>query len=152
MTLRQAEILWSIAFLVLASWIFLTATELSGGAGRFPEVAAALIGVSAATTLVKRLVRPKADPGDAPFAEVEWLRLAIIVGAFALALVLLRPLGFPIVTLALFFVCALAAEDGAPTPRGALVALVTALGVVAVLTAVFAVLLGVSLPMGPLGP
>ncbi|MEQ8709687.1 MAG: tripartite tricarboxylate transporter TctB family protein [Rhodospirillales bacterium] len=147
MTQQRGEILLSTGLLILSVWVFYISTGLQGGAGRFPQVTAILIGISSAITLLRNLLKP-AVVTDEPFAGVVWGRLFIIVGAFLAALLLLKPAGFPIVSFLLFVICASAADSAAFSGRTLLTNSLAGLFFVTLLTACFVVFLGVTLPMG----
>ena len=149
MSQSRVEILLSLAFVVLAIWVFWISAALASGAGLFPQIAAALVGVSAAVTFTNRAFRPASDQ-PLPFAEVRWARLGITVVSFITALFLLKPLGFPIVSAALFIICATASEQRAPSTRSLGLNCLAGVLFVTLLIFVFVKILRVSLPMGAL--
>ncbi len=147
MTQRRGELLLSTALLILSGWIFYSSSGLQGGAGRFPQVAAALIGISSVMTLFRNFLKPASDT-EKPFTGVVWGRLLVVVAAFLAALVLLKPIGFPIVSFLLFVICASAADSAAFSRRALLTNSLAGLFFVTLLTACFVVFLRVTLPMG----
>ena len=147
--IRHQEALWSVVFFILSVWVYATASALDGGAGRFPMVAAAIMGVSGALTLMRLALR---GGDDAAPDSAQWGRLATIAAAILAALLALRTFGFPIVSVVLFTICALAAGGGRITVRSILIVIAQAVVAVVLMTAIFIDFLGVSLPMGPIGP
>jgi putative tricarboxylic transport membrane protein len=143
---RRRDLTAGLAFLLLGVGACVGASRLGFGSVRAPEPGffpwlggLALVGLS--TALVAQAVR---RTGTAAGSTGEWARPGLLLGALALYVLVLEPLGYPLATAGL---CAVALRIlGVRLP----VALSVGLGLAVVTFILFRRVLGVELPPGVL--